>query len=1117
MPSDRRLTPMFSHARLSCLAGYYDVPNVSAAMSFDLTYLEHVNSRIVRVDGRIFEVWSPNSSQRPFLAGERRSDFIPSVPTVPAERRYDGHAGRHDCLYVPQYFRADVPHWPYVRRVSEVPLDDPVRPAFAPLIEFWITDRADRRKGHVDPDFLARLTAVVRRLDSKMSAWKTSSLWESRPRYASESRVQRFALCRGWDEAVDVCVALQRGLREQEAWLVYMQTRRDQHRLDLQRLRDSPIPEARERFVGVWVNGLPEMSVLRYLVRGVPCFIVHEYLSSDVPRPVPEGDVYTDFVSGTGLVLILSDDNPYQSIAREQGCLDALSNGDDGRGPHVLELAIHERRSSSTYLEMEARRRASLHYGSRPGSSGTARAPSSAAPPPSRSQSSVPSPAARRAPISAAPQESGGGRAPEPRRKAPTLADASRDRFAAPEIELRVVDPRYSPWIVPPPLPPNWSQKWSKWELAEINREPAWISRSSSSRITATSEWFDRVKGRRLFFGRFRPAVGLLDWDRFGAPVPRHPFFTMDGERAVPQPPSHWMYPTEKIANYNVGKRAAIPRDEGLSRLGELDGDGRAKGKGKAREDDEDDDDEADEDEYGMDIDEVGTHPPSNVVVVGGVDESTSAIMFQGLSASALYRSSARPLSIMRAQGRMWLRFVDTSQGRRAFGALGSVAYGLEVEHRSDAEFRELYEYTRDIWNLEMEDEEALELPSIAKGTASTAQPEDARTSGTASTIEEDARPQHAVSEALSRLSLSPRAQRPTTATEAHASPPPSSISAVVAPAYARPATPVQTNVTPSPATGVAPAHARPTTPAMPATTSSSSVPMSNSSTASDALTRNGLVPRVQTLDRAPPSEPRAMRESRPHYPPPPPVARFSVPPPLEKRLTSPPRREVSRPAAYDAPAPSWHPPAYPLPPPTPSPTTPLLQRILGGSLPLASRLQDPSPHLLSRVDAPPLASRMSDFPQSFFDRIEDAREDEPAQKRLREDSEEEEGLPARFQNRKKKRGSRAGKLAKEQKLEKEARRANAILRELAAAHEQSQATQPVAGPSQPSPQPVAGPSDWQTQAVAEPSNVLVANPDAEESSVEDVDMEEGGFGVTGWGNEDDDDDERPYAATFFK
>jgi hypothetical protein len=47
------------------------------------------------------------------------------------------------------------------------------------------------------------------------------------------------------------------------------------------------------------------------------------------------------------------------------------------------------------------------------------------------------------------------------------------DRFAAPHVERRVIDPDRVAWIVPPAIPSNWNGRWLKWELDEVNGKPA--------------------------------------------------------------------------------------------------------------------------------------------------------------------------------------------------------------------------------------------------------------------------------------------------------------------------------------------------------------------------------------------------------------------------------------------------------------------------------------------------------------------------------------------------------------------------------------------------------------------------------------------------------------------
>ncbi|KAJ6547263.1 hypothetical protein B0H19DRAFT_1266197 [Mycena capillaripes] len=336
--SKTKIAPSYKHSRQTCLAGYLDLPNVSTVMLFDLRRLPRVNSRIVYAFGRVFELWSPNSEQLPFLPGELRLDFAPSILADLLARRYDRHAGKHDCICVPQYFRANYPHWPFLRHM------------FAPLTRFWVSN-ADRRTGLLDGDFILQLHVLAGFFRKEMNKWRSSSMWWMRPQYATEDRTLSLGEVESWEEAVDLGVALQRGLREQEAWIVYMETRASQGRMNLEQLRAYPLPETCERFVGVWINGLSEDAVLQYMVRRVPCFIVHEYLSYKTPRSVPESRIFHDFVAGTDVMALLVDENPYQALATEARILNSFARGDDGRSEHRLARAEDEACSSSVYLE----------------------------------------------------------------------------------------------------------------------------------------------------------------------------------------------------------------------------------------------------------------------------------------------------------------------------------------------------------------------------------------------------------------------------------------------------------------------------------------------------------------------------------------------------------------------------------------------------------------------------------------------------------------------------------------------------------------------------------------------------------------------------------------------
>lgn len=330
------------------------MPSILSAMSFNLLQLPRVSSRLVRTNGRTFELWSPNSSQLPFLPGVFRSDFFPEVPRNPSERRYDGHVGVHDCLYVPQYLRQDVGHWPFMRRITQVGSDNYAAAAFAPLVDYWEDAGPNTLAGQLDPAFIDRLSALSRELQARMLALRpllsaTSVTWENRPAFATVASIEMLRRVRYWDEAVDLGVALQRNLWEMEAWVLFVGQRKTWNALNLCALRNTTMEVADEQYIGRWVNGTSEEVVLRYMHSRIPCFVVHEYQSDEMPRTGVR--TFQNFLQNTEVEALLSDMNPYQQIARRAGLLDSITVGEDGRGMAPFATAEAERRSSSVYLE----------------------------------------------------------------------------------------------------------------------------------------------------------------------------------------------------------------------------------------------------------------------------------------------------------------------------------------------------------------------------------------------------------------------------------------------------------------------------------------------------------------------------------------------------------------------------------------------------------------------------------------------------------------------------------------------------------------------------------------------------------------------------------------------
>ncbi|KAJ7177841.1 hypothetical protein C8R46DRAFT_1212577 [Mycena filopes] len=768
--SSSLLSPRYSHSRVLCLTGYRDFPAIYTAMIFDLHQVPLLTSRIVKRDDHTFELWSPNSSQRPFLPGNIRNDYVPAPAMQRDQRRYDGHSGKHDCLHVPQYYRERCSHWPFLRRSSMVAATDPAFVAYEVLIPHWEVEKREPRRGRLTLSFMARLRALNSELDLRMDDFRTtigvaSPAWIGRPRLPSPAHLNSLAELRSWEATVDAGVAVQRGLREKEAWIAYAQSRMDMAGLSDSALLYEVMPPAREDYIGLWINGMEERVVLRYMKSGVPCFIVHEYRPSALTRNTMHPDstpVYDSFLAGTEVATSLCDVNPYQQLAAlDPTRLHGIVGGDDGRGAFRVALAKDEERSSSIYVESLPPRAPPLlpatprmpqqsapstasappHFvfpsvkaapQNRPSSSSSAkRALSKAAPstyasiPPRVAVPTYGPSATNRAPPSAAP--SSALFASPSSAATSSSAAAAVDKYAPPPLETREVDPARVPWYVSPRIAVTDAKgAWTKWELSDLNGLPAFIFRGKTWKEGARFERFDRDCKRRLYMHDYVNLPGVVRPQHYGAPVPRVPFFVDDNGRGIPQPASHWMYESMTSLKHEVGKRCPQPRADDLPL--------KAEGKGKARRAPSPDDGSEDEnagvsggaplslDGAPMMVDEPEEVDASNVVVVEGVDSETSAQMFRLLSTDVLSRARVAPLGILRAQGLMWVHVDSTTAGRRAFGALGVLSYGLTLSFRPEAEFMEAARYSRDVWlpestaAPEAPSDADEEMPAVSRG-----------------------------------------------------------------------------------------------------------------------------------------------------------------------------------------------------------------------------------------------------------------------------------------------------------------------------------------------------------------------------------------------------------------
>ncbi|KAJ7141485.1 hypothetical protein C8R44DRAFT_867103 [Mycena epipterygia] len=687
LPSNRRKTmgsKRYTKERKACAAGYLQMPSILSSMSFDLRHLPRITSHLVRSHGRLFKLWSPNSVQLPFLPDVFRADFYPAVPANPAEHRYDGHVGVHDRVYSPQYLRQDVGYWPFIRRSSQVTPGDYAEAAFVPLVPFWSDAGPSTLAGRLDPVFIDRMCALSVELQSQMLALRPllsamSTTWEHCPLFATVANIEMLRAVKYWDEAVDLGVSLQRNLREMEAWVAFVKQRKTA--LNLRGLRASTMDFADERYIGGWVNGTSEEVVLRYMHACVPCFIVHEYQTDELPREgVP---TFLGFLQQTEVEWLVLDANPYQQIARRAGS---------------------DRRSSSVYLESLPRLAPapSPTATSTSLSRSTVRSSAAGGPP---ENPSIRTPLARSSTAKVARTETGvdssSTQQPTSSSSVGEPPQSSREnKFAARPLDRRTIEPDRVDWIVPPPIEePNPNVKaWEHWELDdELYGTMMWtaVGKARAKELDYANKRYDRRLKRILHLGHYEPPPGVVlsNIPHFGEPVPEFPWVYPSGNRGIPKPASRWMYRDREGKRWEHGRQAVPPSAATLPLRNPRDASADTKGKAVATGEEDDD-----EEWQGPDVPEEGVVATS-VITLEGVSREITARGFQEMAHDALFTTGAEPMSIVHGQGRMWVRFADVTGALRAFASLHGLAAGLQASWASTDEFDEATRYSCDVWH----------------------------------------------------------------------------------------------------------------------------------------------------------------------------------------------------------------------------------------------------------------------------------------------------------------------------------------------------------------------------------------------------------------------------------
>ncbi|KAJ7164492.1 hypothetical protein C8R46DRAFT_1036368 [Mycena filopes] len=281
-----RETRVYSTRRLRSFHGYRGEPVVEDILDFQLPRIRFYHSRVVVLRGRPHLIWSPNSLQNPFYPGIYLYHGRIVLPVDLVQRRYDGQGGISDFTQVPQVYQADRPWLGFVYRPSRAPTDDV---EYAPAYSVWDNPVGLEVNGRIRPAYAQRLRARNSALNEEIRVRidriraVRPNLLAKRPQRPYTGEIDELARERRFERAVDLLAAIQRDVREKDAWLTFAE-------ILLMDMRppaaNDEIFQADDRFMGTWINGALEDDCLWFLCKAaLPCFVIHQLPSeSKIPE-----------------------------------------------------------------------------------------------------------------------------------------------------------------------------------------------------------------------------------------------------------------------------------------------------------------------------------------------------------------------------------------------------------------------------------------------------------------------------------------------------------------------------------------------------------------------------------------------------------------------------------------------------------------------------------------------------------------------------------------------------------------------------------------------------------------------------------------------------------------
>jgi hypothetical protein len=523
----KRDTRVFIYSPFPADFDYDGLRAFDTSFSFTLSNKFNYTGRDVQHRGRRFELWSPNSSRLPVYPGLSPADFNMTPPL--RYPRTDGSGGRFDWTLHPQYFDANRLHLPFIM-TPESAVSSQHLPEFTYLTSQWNDHPMPAQTtGTLSREYIASLCSRAASLEEQRVAvvGDIPTSWDFLKCLVSEAptteTLTKFGLGMEWGECVSQVTAVQRQLREKQAWLQMLRALRSTNwGINISPITDD-IGAAHEYYMGCWVNGASEKLIRWLLYLGIPCFIIHEYrVGEDFGDGIHEyrsRHVSQSFCPP--FVWHLREEiNAYSYVARKNGTSFATAD----------QLVI----GSSVSASASALARSASHF------HGYIRAEED---------------------ISAITPDEG-----------------------SIDWPVLILFPDRIPWVKPPPISatPQTKGKWARFVETTLEDDGSplggcTVMQERGASFRGLDNWrgpyFDRHHKRQLYFEELDSVPGLVSDPKFGRPVPYYKFVRMPVGNKPPAltTRSTWMYDKLNAIPADIGLNAHPPLPAVLPRFTEED------------------------------------------------------------------------------------------------------------------------------------------------------------------------------------------------------------------------------------------------------------------------------------------------------------------------------------------------------------------------------------------------------------------------------------------------------------------------------------------------------------------------------------------------------------------